>query len=199
MEFMILIIIYYIRNCRKTDSTQDKGGASPSSKRPVCLANRIRAPQKGDPAPKKEEGKKAHKRESKACNKQKLIKTCNKHQLSIHYIQLSTETVYLYKVFYEHLKVNIMASRRLLKKAVNSITEELIMEVIICNSYKDKKEDDQINEIVNKLIALNQSFIARINHMEPGNAKFFYKKFFEDFNQESKEIMQAAFETNKKE
>lgn len=84
-----------------------------------------------------------------------------------------------------------MASRRLLKKNVNYITEELTAECIInslCIRGIDQKKND---ELIFEILKVQKEFISRISHTEPGNVKGFYKKFRSDFNAKVEEIIDA--------
>ena len=66
-----------------------------------------------------------------------------------------------------------MAKRRELKKNVNYIAGELFSECL-----------------------MQDEFISRISHTEPGNVKGFYKKFRSDFNAKVNEIIDAIAKLN---
>ena len=77
-----------------------------------------------------------------------------------------------------------MAKRRELKKNVNYIAGELFSECLINSKFipgTDKMQDE---------------FISRISHTEPGNVKGFYKKFRSDFNAKVNEIIDAIAKLN---
>ena len=72
-----------------------------------------------------------------------------------------------------------MASRKALKKNVNYIAGEL---------FADKKKAD---ELMGEILKMQDEFISRISHTEPGNVKGYYKKFRSDFNAKVDSIIEA--------
>lgn len=83
-----------------------------------------------------------------------------------------------------------MASRRELKKNVNYITGELFAECLV-NSTSEKADKQKVDEILTQILVMQDEFISRISHTEPGNVKAFYKKFRTDFNKKVEEIIDA--------
>ena len=81
-----------------------------------------------------------------------------------------------------------MAKRRELKKNVNYIAGELFSECLT-----DKKKAD---ELMVEIMKMQDEFISRISHTEPGNVKGFYKKFRSDFNAKVNEIIDAIAKLN---
>ena len=57
----------------------------------------------------------------------------------------------------------------------------------------DKKKAD---ELMVEIIKMQDEFISRISHTEPGNVKGFYKKFRSDFNAKVNEIIDAIAKLN---
>lgn len=89
-----------------------------------------------------------------------------------------------------------MAKRRELKKNVNYIAGELFSECLINSKFipgTDKKKDD---ELMVEIMKMQDEFISRISHTEPGNVKGFYKKFRSDFNAKVNEIIDAIAKLN---
>ncbi len=84
-----------------------------------------------------------------------------------------------------------MASRRILKKNVNYITEELFAECLINNMLIPNVDKNKANELMNEILKVRNDFICRISHTEPGSVKLFYKKFQTDFNAKIKELTDA--------
>lgn len=80
-----------------------------------------------------------------------------------------------------------MASRKVLKKNVNYITGELFAECMISASSSN---EGKVDKILTDILELQDEFISRISHTEPGNVKAFYKKFMKDFNQEVDKIIE---------
>ena len=89
-----------------------------------------------------------------------------------------------------------MAKRRELKKNVNYIAGELFSECLINSKFilgTDKKKAD---ELMVEIMKMQDEFISRISHTEPGNVKGFYKKFRSDFNAKVNEIIDAIAKLN---
>jgi len=83
-----------------------------------------------------------------------------------------------------------MASRRELKKNVNYIAGELFAECLM-NSMSEKADKKKADEIMTQILVMQDEFISRLSHTEPGNVKGFYKKFRSDFNAKVNEIIDA--------
>ena len=80
-----------------------------------------------------------------------------------------------------------MASRRELKKNVNYIAGELFTECLINSMFIPGTD---------KVMKMQDEFVTRISHTEPGNVKGFYKKFRADFNAKVNEIIEAIGKLN---
>ena len=57
----------------------------------------------------------------------------------------------------------------------------------------DKAKADQL---MGEILALQDEFIARISHTQPGNVKEFYKKFRSDFNAQVNKVIDAIANLN---
>ncbi len=75
-----------------------------------------------------------------------------------------------------------MATKRDLKKNVNYIVSELFTECLLCSRRLPETEKAKGDELMSDVLKLQDEFISRLNHVEPGNVKNFYKKFLTDFN-----------------
>ena len=84
-----------------------------------------------------------------------------------------------------------MASRRELKKNVNYIAGELFMECLVNSLYVPGTDKAKADELMGKILSMQDEFISRISHTEPGNVKGFYKKLRSDFNAKADEIIDA--------
>lgn len=85
-----------------------------------------------------------------------------------------------------------MASKRNLKKQVNYIISELFTECLVCKAIFPKEENEKkLDELIEKIVDMQNEFIGRLNHVEPGNIKGSYKKFHEDFNREVGTIIES--------
>ena len=74
-----------------------------------------------------------------------------------------------------------MASRRTLKKTVNYIVSEMCVEALVLKHIKNVP-DDQCDEVLTDILNLQNEFVTRTSHTEPGNVKGYYRQFYKDFN-----------------
>ena len=84
-----------------------------------------------------------------------------------------------------------MASRRQLKKSVNYITGELFTECLVHRSFVPGTDQQKAEDLMINILNVQNEFLSRISHTEPGNVKGFYKKFNADFNAKVNEIIDA--------
>ena len=74
-----------------------------------------------------------------------------------------------------------MANIRTLKKTMNYIIYELCTETLVAEILK-KADPIKTDEILTDLLQLQQDFVSRVSHTEPGNVKGYYNQFYKDFN-----------------
>lgn len=89
------------------------------------------------------------------------------------------------------LNVKIMASRKELKKNINYIAGELFTECLVNSLYVPGTDKQKADELMAEILKMQDEFISRISHTEPGNVKGFYKKLRADFNAKVDEIIDA--------
>ncbi|ERI83800.1 hypothetical protein HMPREF1981_02557 [Bacteroides pyogenes F0041] len=89
-----------------------------------------------------------------------------------------------------------MASRRQLKKNVNYIAGELFTECLVNSMFIPGTDKEKADELMSEILKMQDDFISRISHTEPGNVKGFYKKFRQDFNAKVDEIIDAIEKLN---
>ncbi|BEG98164.1 hypothetical protein [Bacteroides sedimenti] len=89
-----------------------------------------------------------------------------------------------------------MASRKNLKKHVNYIVGELFTECMINSLYVPGTDKEKADELMGQILEMQQEFVSRISHTQPGNAKLFYKKFKEDFGVQIKTIIDSIAALN---
>ena len=90
-----------------------------------------------------------------------------------------------------------MASRRELKKNVNYIAGELFAECVVCSLLIPGTDKQKADDVMAQILKMQDEFVSRISHTEPGNVKGFYKKFRTDFNSKVNEIIDAIEKLNK--
>jgi len=84
-----------------------------------------------------------------------------------------------------------MASRRNLKKTINDIAGELYAHCMILKGMLPAEKQEAIDQVLVKVIALQNELISRISHTEPGNVKGFYKKLYQDFDAQVYEVLES--------
>lgn len=89
-----------------------------------------------------------------------------------------------------------MANRRELKKNVNYIAGELFSECLVNSLYVPGTDKAKADALMGEVLSMQDEFISRISHTEPGNVKGFYKKFRDDFNAKVDEIIDSIAKLN---
>ncbi|MBO7247200.1 MAG: hypothetical protein J6V02_02505 [Bacteroidaceae bacterium] len=75
-----------------------------------------------------------------------------------------------------------MASRRNLKKVISDIIGDILSECIIYANYVPGVDQKAVGELMYELLEIDEEFLSRISHTEPGNAKQYYRAFYADFD-----------------
>lgn len=87
-----------------------------------------------------------------------------------------------------------MANRRILKKNINYICSELVAECMTLSLYKKDVKQEDVDNILSKILMLRDDFVCRISHTEPGNAQKFYAQLQKEFNGQVNDIIDAINE-----
>lgn len=91
-----------------------------------------------------------------------------------------------------------MASRKNLKKVITFIVDDLATEAFLL-SYDAKGDTEAWVNVFNKIFGLNNEYIARVNHVEPGiPAKKYFNALCDSFNEDAKAILAEIGELSKK-
>ncbi len=80
-----------------------------------------------------------------------------------------------------------MASRRMLKKAIRNVTDEILADCMAVSLTGDADET-RLAELAAKALRLEKEYVARVNHTEPGSERLFYKKLREKLEAEANSI-----------
>ena len=79
--------------------------------------------------------------------------------------------------------------RRIQKRLVSNLCGEHFAEcVVMSHIHKDKQE--QIDQVMVKILNAQDSLLNRLSHVEPGNVKGFFKKYREDLKTLAEETEQ---------
>lgn len=73
-----------------------------------------------------------------------------------------------------------MANKRDLKKGISYVAGELFLECIVLRQMKGA-DSTKADEILADILYLQNEFLARAGHPEPGCVKRYYRKLNEDF------------------
>lgn len=83
-----------------------------------------------------------------------------------------------------------MASRKNLKKVITFIVDEVATEAFLV-SYDAQGNTEQWVDLFNKIFSLNNDYIARVSHVEPGMpAKRYFDALCESFNNDVKALFE---------
>jgi hypothetical protein len=74
---------------------------------------------------------------------------------------------------------------------VNYIASELLAECVVIGKFIPGVDKEKTDALMVQVLNLQDEFIKRISHTEPGNVKGFYKKFREDFNAQVNAVIEG--------
>ena len=82
-----------------------------------------------------------------------------------------------------------MANKRDLKRTINYITSELFAETVAASLYNGTQQAD-VDGILSSIVMVNEDFIKRVSHPEPGiKPGDYYKSLKADFSKQVCEII----------
>ena len=85
---------------------------------------------------------------------------------------------------------NYMANKRKLKKGIQLICEDLFAECVAVSLYGPVTYKDNAEALLYAIVKMQDNFIKRISHPEPGiSAKVYYKDLREKFSVQISEIL----------
>ena len=83
-----------------------------------------------------------------------------------------------------------MANKRTLKKAIHLICEDLFAEAIALSLYGAEAQQESANALLFSIVKLEDEYICRISHPEPGmKANDYFKKLREQFGVQVNDII----------
>jgi hypothetical protein len=83
-----------------------------------------------------------------------------------------------------------MANKRTLKKAIHLICEDLFAEAIALSLYGAEAQQESANALLFSIVKLEDEYICRISHPEPGmKANDYFKKLREQFGAQVNDII----------
>lgn len=86
-----------------------------------------------------------------------------------------------------------MANRRILKKKITAICGNIFADciVIAANGHITPEKRD---ELLSKILVLQNDMISRVNHTESGSERLYYKRLKEDFTAQIQELSNSIQE-----
>ena len=83
-----------------------------------------------------------------------------------------------------------MANKKDLKRTINYITSELFAETVAASLYNGTPTQEDVDGILSSIVMINNDFISRVSHPEPGvKASTYYKDLIVDFNKQVSEVV----------
>ncbi len=89
-----------------------------------------------------------------------------------------------------NLEKRNMANKRDLKRTINYITSELFAETVVASLYNEAPQQADVEGILSSIVMVNEDFIKRVSHPEPGiKPGEYYKRLIADFGKQVCEII----------
>ena len=83
-----------------------------------------------------------------------------------------------------------MANKRTLKHAIHLICEELFAEGIAVSLYGTETQRENANALLYSIVKIEDEFIRRVSHPEPGmKAKLYFKDLRDNFSAQVGEVV----------
>lgn len=79
--------------------------------------------------------------------------------------------------------------RKDLKKHINYLCGELLAECIADAQFSKKDNKQDVENVVLSIVEMQNDWICRLSHVEPGSTKLFFKKLKEDMQKRTDEII----------
>ncbi len=80
-------------------------------------------------------------------------------------------------------------NRRKLKKHINYLCRELLAECIAVVQFGKKENKQDVENVMLSIFEMQNDWICRLSHVEPGSTKLFFKKLREDMQKQTSEIV----------
>ena len=91
----------------------------------------------------------------------------------------------------------VMSNKRDLKKQINYVCGELFAECVAASLYGAKADVAVVKPLLSSIVSLNQDFLSRVSHPEPGmESKRYYRVLEQDFNRQASDIIDQICNIN---
>ena len=82
-----------------------------------------------------------------------------------------------------------MASRRDLKRDISYVIGDIFTECLIYKELVPGTDKSAAEKLIVDLLRIDNEFITRISHTEPGKAKEYYRALIKDFQKQISEVL----------
>ena len=83
-----------------------------------------------------------------------------------------------------------MSNKRDLKKSINYICSDLFAECVAASLYNGKPSEESVNELLMSIMMIQNNFVRRVSHPEPGlSPNLYFKDLIGNFNKQVSEIV----------
>ena len=82
-----------------------------------------------------------------------------------------------------------MASRRDLKRDISYVIGDIFTECLIYKELVPGTNQNEAEKLIVDLLRIDNEFITRISHTEPGNAKGYYRALVKEFQTEITKVI----------
>ena len=82
-----------------------------------------------------------------------------------------------------------MASRRHLKRDISYVIGDIFTECLVYKELVPGTSQEEAEKIILDLLKIDNEYITRISHTEPGNAKEYYRTLIKDFQKQISEVI----------
>lgn len=79
--------------------------------------------------------------------------------------------------------------RKDLKKHINYLCGELLAECIAAAQFTEKDNKQDVENVMLGILKMQNDWICRLSHVEPGSTKLFFKKLKEDMKKQTDEVI----------
>ena len=79
--------------------------------------------------------------------------------------------------------------RKDLKKHINYLCGELLAECIAAANFTKKDNRQDVENVALSIMKMQNDWICRLSHVEPGSTKLFFQKLHEDIERQTDEIV----------
>lgn len=79
--------------------------------------------------------------------------------------------------------------RKELKKHINFLCGELLAECIAARHYSSKANTQDVENVMLGILKMQNDWICRLSHVEPGSTKLFFKKLRQEMQRCTEEVI----------